>query len=112
MTKLKNPPRKQAKTLFLHRKTKRKGVVATEGNESEHPFEKETFDPVLTFAISMWANIHQTTVENICSAQEKQRRGYNRRHQVPNKVKVGQKVLLKNQRRKDLIRYQIRTFAP
>ena len=47
----------------------------------------------------MRANMHQTTGENICSAQEKQRRDYNRRYQVPNKIKMGQKVLLKNQRR-------------
>ena len=49
----------------------------------------------------MRANIHHTAGENICSAQEKQRRDYNWHHQVPNKIKVGQKVLLKNQRRVD-----------
>ena len=74
-------------------------LVGIDGNESEHPFDKETFDAVITTAISMRANIHQTAGENICSAQEKQRRDYNRRHQVPNKIKVGQKVLLKNERR-------------
>ena len=66
-------------------------LVGIEGNESEHPFDKESFDAVLTIAISMRANIHQTAGENICSAQEKQRRDYNRRHQVPNKIKVDQK---------------------
>ena len=71
-------------------------VVDTEENQSEHPFDKETFDAVFTTAISMRANLHQTTDENICSPQEKQRRDYNRRHQVPNKIKVGQKVLPKN----------------
>ena len=45
--------------------------------------------------------MYQITGENICSAQEKQRRDYNRCHQVSNKIKVGQKVLLKNQRRMD-----------
>ena len=47
----------------------------------------------------MRANIHQAVGENIFSTQEKQRRDYNRRHQVPNKIKVGQKAPLKNQRR-------------
>ena len=76
-------------------------LVGIKGNESEHPFEKETFDAALTTAISMSANIHQTDGESICWAQEKQRRDYNWHHQVPNKIKVGQKVLLKNHRRMD-----------
>ena len=38
-------------------------LVNTEGNESKHPFDKETFDVVLTNAISMRANIHRTTVK-------------------------------------------------
>ena len=35
-------------------------LVGIEENESEHPFDKETFDAALTTAISMRANIHQT----------------------------------------------------
>ena len=74
----------------------------------------------------MRANIHQAAGESICLAQETERHDYNRHHQVPNKIKGGQKVLLKNQRKmnkKDAkfsylnslthsqyIRYQIRTF--
>ena len=76
-------------------------LFCIEGNESKQPFDKETFDAVLTTAISMRANIYQAAGENICSAQEKQRRDYNRRHQVPNKIKVGEKVLLKNKKRMD-----------
>ena len=49
----------------------------------------------------MRANIHQAVSENIFSTQEKQRRDYNRRHQFPNNIKVGQKAPLKNQRRMD-----------
>ena len=73
----------------------------------------------------MSANVHQTSGENICSAQDKQRRDYNRRYQVSNEIEVGQKVLLKikgcpekvvNFYLNDLvhsqfIRYQIRTFV-
>ena len=49
-------------------------LVDIDGNESEHPFDRETFDAVLTTGVSMIANIHQTAGENICSAQEKKRR--------------------------------------
>ena len=38
-------------------------LANTEGNESKHPFDKETFDVVLTNAISMRANIHRTKVK-------------------------------------------------
>ena len=75
-------------------------LVGIEGNESEYPFDKETFDAVLTTAISMRANKHQTA----CPAQEKRRCDYNRRRQVPNKIKVGQIVLLKNKKRMDTLR--------
>ena len=68
-------------------------LVDVEGNESEHPFDKETFDSVLTTAISMRVNTQQMAGKNICSAQEKQRHGYNRRHQMPDKIKMGEKVL-------------------
>ena len=54
-------------------------LVGIEGNESEHPFEKETFDAILTTAISMRANIHHAPGENICSAEEKQCSDDNRR---------------------------------
>ena len=67
-----------------------------EVNESKHTFNKETFDAVLTTAISMTGKIHQTAGENIYSEQKKQRCEYNWRHQVPNKIDVGQKVLLQN----------------
>ena len=48
-------------------------LVGIEGNKSEHyfdPFDKETFDPVLTTVIFMRANVHQTVGENISSAQQ------------------------------------------
>ena len=100
-------------------------LVGIEGNYSKHPFDKETFDAVLKTAIFMSANIHQTSSENFCSAQDKQRRDYNRRYQVSNETEVGQKVLLKikecpekvvhfylnNSVHSQFIRYQIRTFA-
>ena len=38
-------------------------LVNTEENESKHPFDKETFDVVLTNAISMRANIIEQQVK-------------------------------------------------
>ena len=68
---------------------------------TKYPFDKEAFDAALTTAISKRANIYQKAGENICLAREKQGRDYNQYHQVPNKIKVGEKVYLKNQRRMD-----------
>ena len=45
-------------------------LVYIKGNEGEHTFEKETFDAVLTTAISMRTSIRQTAGENSCSAQK------------------------------------------
>ena len=61
----------------------RKPTLPIDVKYSLRTFDKEPFDPVLTTAIFMSANIHQTSDENICWAQEKRRRDYNRRHQVP-----------------------------
>ena len=52
-----------------------KSLVATEGNESEHTIDKETFDALLTTVISMRGNIYETAGE---------------------KIKVRQKLFLKN----------------
>ena len=73
-------------------------LVDIEGSENEHPLDKETFNADLTTVISMRANTHQTPAEYTCSAHthKKQHRDYNRLHQVPNKIKVDQKVFLKN----------------
>ena len=83
-------------------------------------FYKGTFDVVLTTAICMRANIHQTAGENNCSAQEKQRRNYNRRHQLLNTIIVGQKgwkvkvvnFYLNGLAHSQFIWHQIKTFVP
>ena len=71
-------------------------LVDIKGNENGYPVDKETFDAVFTTVISIRVNIYQTAGEIICSAQEKQRRDYNRCHQLTNNLQVGQKVLLQN----------------
>ena len=75
----------------------------------------------------MRENIHQTAGQNICSAQEKQRHNYNRRLQVPNKLKWVKKCFWKIKEgwaekvvnfhlnglaHSQFIRYQIKTLAP
>ena len=70
-------------------------------DNTDEPFDKKTFDAVLSNAISIREKVHKDVGENIQSAQKKQQRDYNRRHELPNVVKVGQKVLLKNQKRED-----------
>ena len=67
----------------------------------EEPFDRETFDSVLSRTITIREGIHQTAGENIKAAQKKQKRDYDRRHQVPNVIRVGDRVLLKNQKRED-----------
>ena len=74
-------------------------LADNEGNESEYLSEKESFDALFTNAISMRANMYQTTGEIICLAQEKQCYDFNQCHQVPRKIQVRKKVFLKNQRR-------------
>ena len=73
-------------------------------------FDKETFDAMLTTAIPLRANINKTAFENIW----KKIRDYNRRHHVPNKIKVDQKILLKNQRRMDRksVKFSFKRFGP
>ena len=42
-------------------------LFGTEGDESKRSFCKETFDAVLTTAISIRANLHQTSSEKTTS---------------------------------------------
>lgn len=70
-------------------------------DSTDEPFDKQTFDAVLSNAISMREKVHQEVGENIQSAQKIQERDYNRLHQLSNIVIVGQNMLLKNQKRKD-----------
>ena len=67
----------------------------------EEPFDRETFDSILSRTITIREGIHQTAGENIKAAQKKQKRDYDRRHQVPNVIRVGERVLLKNLKRED-----------
>ena len=70
-------------------------------SDENKPFDEEMFDAVLSASMSMRKKLHNEASENILQAQKKQRQDYNRRHQVPNSITVGQKVLLLNQKRMD-----------
>ena len=70
-------------------------------SDENKPFNEEMFDAVLSASMSMRKKLHNEASENILHAQKKQRQDYNRRHQVPNSITVGQKVLLLNQKRMD-----------
>ena len=45
--------------------------------------------------------VHEDASKHISKAQEKQKRDYNRRHSLPCPIKVGDIVLLKNNKRED-----------
>ena len=74
-------------------------LLNVKGNESEHPFDKTTFDPVLTTTISRRANIHQTAGENSCSAQKSNAEIIIKAIKCLTRLKWVRKVLLKNQRK-------------
>ena len=74
-------------------------LLNIKGNENEHPFGKETFDPVLTTAISMGANIHQAAGENSCSAQKNNAVIIIEAIKCLTRLNWVRKVLLKNQRK-------------
>ena len=101
-------------------------LVYIKGNEGEHPFEKETFDAVLTTAISTRTNIHQTVGENSCSARKYKavikidamkyltRLKWVKKYFWKFKGKWTKKVVnfqLKGLAHSQFIRYQIRTFV-
>ena len=70
-------------------------LVYIEGNESEHPSSKIMFDSLLTTAQlrSPW---EQSYIKQLMKIFVRYR---NWLHQIPSKINVGQKVLLKSQRR-------------
>ena len=59
------------------------------------------FEAVLTSTCTTRKEIHKTASINIKKAQEKQKRDFDRRHLSKIDIKVGDKVLLKNNKRSD-----------
>ena len=76
-------------------------MVNVDEKYGDEPFYKETFYDVSSTAISMRGKVHQTGGKNVRHTQVTQQRDYNRRHQVSNNIKAGQKVILKKQDREE-----------
>ena len=62
----------------------------------QEPFDFATFDAVFSSATKVRASIADDAAENIKTAQEKQKRDYDRRHLSKTEIRVDDIVLLKN----------------
>ena len=77
-------------------------IEQIEDVDGDHPFDVKTFETILSQAKSIREEVYEVAGANIVKAQTKQPRDYNRRHhQLPNSLNINDKVLLKNQKRKD-----------
>ena len=77
------------------------GKVPAAESQGEEPFDAQTFETVLSAAKVIRDGVHEDASKHISKAQEKQKRDYNRRHSLPCPIKVGDIVLLKNNKRED-----------
>ena len=75
-------------------------LAEREVNETE-AFDEETFEAILTFSTRIRGEIHQSTTSNIRKAQDKQKKDFNRRNLSNSEIKVGDHILLRNNKRKD-----------
>ena len=67
----------------------------------DEPFDKYMFDTVLKSTTSLKNQVHHKVEDNIKKAQKKQKHGYDLRHLNSNDIKVGDKVLPRNNKRND-----------
>ena len=67
----------------------------------DEPFDKYMFDTVLKSTTSLGNQIHHKVEDNIKKTQKKQKHGYDLRHLNSNDIKVGDKVLPRNNKRND-----------
>jgi hypothetical protein len=74
---------------------------ATKALDPNEPFDMDTFQAVLDSTSAIREKIFTKVEQNISQAQQKQKRDYDRRHQSSNVISVGDKVLLKNNKRND-----------
>ena len=61
----------------------------------------ETFEAVLASAVKIRGGIIEEAGGNIKNVQEKQKRDYDRRHLSNTDIRIGDPVLLRNNRRQD-----------
>ena len=69
-------------------------------NETE-VFDEETFEAILASATRIRGEIHESATINIRKAQDKQKKGFDRHHLSNSEIKVGDLILLLNNKRKD-----------
>ena len=67
----------------------------------DEPFDKDMFDKVLESATYLRNQIHHKVEDNIKKAQGKQQHDFELWHLQSNDIKVGDKVILRNNKRND-----------
>ena len=65
------------------------------------PLDQDIFETVLSTANAMRDRIHEAAGRNIKKVQTKQKQNFDRRHLSSSTINVGNKVLLKDNRRND-----------
>ena len=75
-------------------------LAEREVNETE-VFDEETFEAILVSATRIRGEIHESATINIRKAQDKQKKGFDRHHLSNSEIKVGDLILLLNNKRKD-----------
>ena len=64
-------------------------------------YHEETFEAILASATRMRGEIYESATSNIRNAQDKQKKDFDQRHLSKTEIKVGDLILLCNNKRKD-----------
>ena len=64
-------------------------------------FDEETIEDMSVFARRMRGEIYQFVTSNITKAQDKQKKDFDRSYLSNNKIKVGDLILLRNNKKND-----------
>ena len=76
-------------------------LPATKALDPNEPFDMDTFQAILDSTSAIREKIFTKVEQNISQAQQKEKQDYDRRHQSSNVISVGDRVLLKNNKRND-----------
>ena len=76
-------------------------AVADDTDDNDKQFDEETFRAILATAGNMRTLVHEKVALNIIEAQKSQKKQYDRRHASSVTMKVGDLVLLKNNKKAD-----------
>ena len=75
--------------------------LCSENTDSAEAFHQEMFEAVMKSANAIRKEVYEAATTNIKKTQEKQKRDYDSRHKSSFAMKVGDSVLLKNNKRND-----------